>query len=102
MPESLVAIIDALPYLLEGSLVTLIVVVGAMGVGFALGAPLAVGQVYGKAPVRWIVKTYVWFFRGVPLLVLKLEFLRGALSPGGPVTHDEDADGEEDHPQERR
>ena len=43
MPESLIAVIDALPYLLQGSMVTLVVVVGAMAFGFALGAPLAVG-----------------------------------------------------------
>jgi polar amino acid transport system permease protein len=77
MPESLVAIIDALPYLLDGSLVTLIVVVGAMGVGFALGAPLAVGQVYGGPALRRIIGVYVWFFRGIPLLVLLFLFYFG-------------------------
>jgi polar amino acid transport system permease protein len=52
MPESLLAIFDALPYLLQGSMVTLVVVAGAMVLGFALGAPLAVGQVHGHPVLR--------------------------------------------------
>ncbi|NTU48669.1 MAG: amino acid ABC transporter permease, partial [Syntrophobacteraceae bacterium] len=62
------------------SLVTIAVVVGAMLIGLVAGIPLAVGQVYGKAPIRWIVKTYVWFFRGVPLLVLLFLFYFGLFS----------------------
>jgi polar amino acid transport system permease protein len=77
MPESLIAIGDALPYLLRGSFVTLIVVIGAMAVGFALGLPLAVGQVYGHPALRRVVAAYVWFFRGIPLLVLLFLFYFG-------------------------
>jgi polar amino acid transport system permease protein len=77
MPESLIAIKDALPYLLEGSLVTLIVVIGAMGMGFILGVPLAVGQVYGHPALRRVIGLYVWFFRGIPLLVFLFLFYFG-------------------------
>jgi polar amino acid transport system permease protein len=77
MPESLVAIIDALPYLIEGSAVTLIVVAGAMAVGFAIGIPLAVGQVYGIPALQRAIGIYVWFFRGIPLLVLLFLFYFG-------------------------
>jgi polar amino acid transport system permease protein len=77
MPESLVAIIDALPYLLEGALVTLIVVAGAMALGLALGVPLAAGQVYGGPAVRRLIGLYVWFFRGIPLLVFLFLFYFG-------------------------
>jgi polar amino acid transport system permease protein len=77
MPEGLTAIGEALPYLIEGSLVTLIVVAGAMALGLALGVPLAVGQVYGGFLVRRVVGIYVWFFRGVPLLVLLFLFYFG-------------------------
>jgi len=77
MPEGLTAIVDALPYLIEGALVTLVVVVGAMALGLALGVPLAVGQVYGGPWVRRAVRIYVWFFRGVPLLVLLFLFYFG-------------------------
>jgi len=77
MPESLTAVIDALPYLLEGSFVTIVVVLGAMGFGFLLGVPLAVGQVYGSPALQRAVSVYVWFFRGIPLLVLLFLFYFG-------------------------
>jgi polar amino acid transport system permease protein len=80
MPEGLTAILNALPYVLEGSLVTIMVVVGAMGLGLLLGVPLAVGQVYGNPVLRWLVEIYVWFFRGVPLLVLLFLFYFGLFS----------------------
>ncbi len=77
MPESLIAITDALPYLIEGAGVTLIVVIGAMVLGLALGVPLAVGQVYGHPVLRRAVGVYVWFFRGIPLLVFLFLFYFG-------------------------
>jgi polar amino acid transport system permease protein len=77
MPESLIAITDALPYLLEGAGITLIVVVGAMVLGLALGVPLAVGQVYGHPALRRTIGVTVWFFRGIPLLVLLFLFYFG-------------------------
>jgi polar amino acid transport system permease protein len=77
MPESLTAIIDALPYLLKGSVVTLIVVVGAMLLGLVLGIPLAVGQVYSHPALRRAIEVYVWFFRGIPLLVFLFLFYFG-------------------------
>ncbi len=77
MPESLIAVIDALPYLLEGSFVTIVVVLGAMGFGFLLGVPLAVGHVYGTPALKRAVSVYVWFFRGIPLLVLLFLFYFG-------------------------
>ncbi len=80
MPEGLTAVINAFPYVLEGSLVTISVVVGAMGLGLLLGVPLAVGQVYGNPLLRRLVDVYVWFFRGVPLLVLLFLFYFGLFS----------------------
>jgi polar amino acid transport system permease protein len=77
MTESLSAIREALPYLLHGALVTVGLVVLAMGVGLVVGTFLAVGQVYGSAWVRRVVLLYVWFFRGVPLLVLLFLFYFG-------------------------
>jgi polar amino acid transport system permease protein len=77
MPESLVAIIDALPYLLQGSLVTIVVVVGALCFGLLVGIPLAIGQVYGGGLIRRSVGVYVWFFRGIPLLVFLFLFYFG-------------------------
>lgn len=61
---------EALPFIIGGSLVTIANVAIALGMGLVLGVPMAVGQVYGPAPVRRLVSLYVWFFRGVPILVL--------------------------------
>ncbi|MCU0587786.1 MAG: amino acid ABC transporter permease [Syntrophobacteraceae bacterium] len=80
MPEGLNAVIHAFPYVMEGSLVTVGVVVGAMSLGLLLGMPLAVGQVYAGPLVRRLVGLYVWFFRGVPLLVLLFLFYFGLFS----------------------
>jgi polar amino acid transport system permease protein len=48
--------------------------------GLVLGVLLAVGQVYGHRPVRLLARVYVWFFRGVPLLVLLFLFYFGLFS----------------------
>jgi len=47
MIESLAILYGALPYLFKGVLVTVSLVVGAMGLGLLFGIALAVGQVYG-------------------------------------------------------
>ena len=70
MQNGLAAIIEGLPYILGGVWVTLTVVAGALALGLALGLLLSVGHVYGGVWVRRIVGVYVWFFRGIPLLVL--------------------------------
>ena len=80
MPEGLIAVFQALPYILQGSFVTIGIVLGAMGFGLAMGIPLALGQVYGTPPVQVAVRIYVWFFRGVPLLVLLFLFYFGFCS----------------------
>ena len=80
MNASLTVILDALPYIMQGSLVTIGLVVGAMGLGCALGIIFALSQVYGSSPVRRLVWVYVWFFRGVPLLVLLFLFYFGLFS----------------------
>ena len=68
--NSLQVIWDALPFILGGTLTTVSAVALALGMGLVLGIPLAVGQVYGGRAVRAAVGLYVWFFRGVPILVL--------------------------------
>jgi polar amino acid transport system permease protein len=77
MIESINVVIDAMPYILVGFLETAGLVFGAMGLGLLMGVPLAVGQVYGNRVVRILVGTYVWFFRGVPVVVLLLLFYFG-------------------------
>lgn len=80
MPEGLIAVINALPYMLKGSLVTVGVVAGAMGLGLLFGVPLAVGLIFGPTWLRKAISFYVWFFRGVPLLVLLFLFYFGLFS----------------------
>ncbi|HOO90213.1 MAG TPA: amino acid ABC transporter permease [Syntrophales bacterium] len=80
MTESLMVLYGALPYLLRGSLVTITVVVGAMMLGLVLGISIAIGQVYGGKWLSRLAGVYIWFFRGVPLLVLLFLFYFGFCS----------------------
>ncbi len=77
MLDSLLAIQEALPYILQGSLVTVGIVLGAMSLGLVLGVPMAVAQVYGNRLLRLLAGIYVWFFRGIPVLVLLFLFYFG-------------------------
>ncbi len=80
MTESLIILYGALPYLLRGSLVTIAVVIGAMLLGLVVGLCIAAGQVYGGKWLRRLIAVYIWFFRGVPLLVLLFLFYFGLCS----------------------
>jgi len=79
VPDILTAIWEALPFMLSGAWVNAVLIIGAMLLGLTLGVPLAVGQVYGKKPVRRVIQTYVWAFRGVPILVQLYLFYFGIL-----------------------
>jgi len=69
--------IQYLPYIVEGAYWTFALVCGGLALGFLIGLPIAVGQVYGGKTVRTILNVYVWFFRGVPLIVLLFLFFWG-------------------------
>lgn len=75
--EKLIVIVDALPYILQGAGITLVIVAGAMFLGLCLGVPFALGQVYGPPILRSLIGLYVWFFRGVPILILMFLFYFG-------------------------
>jgi len=77
MPASLAVIADSLPYLLAGAINTAGIVVLAMLLGLALGIVIAIGLVYGNRLLRLLLGFYVWFFRGVPVLVLLFLFYFG-------------------------
>ena len=68
--NSLLVVYNALPSILSGSLVTVGNVTLSLTMGLLLGVPMAVAQVYGGPWLRLLVALYVWFFRGVPILVL--------------------------------
>lgn len=75
--QKITVILDALPYILQGAGITLVIVGGAMCLGLLLGVPFALGQVYGPPIVRRLIGLYVWFFRGVPILILMFLFYFG-------------------------
>lgn len=75
--ETLAVIWSALPYILQGSVVTIVTVLGSLTLGFLVGVPLAVLQIYGPAPLRLLIGVYVWFFRGMPILLLLFLFYFG-------------------------
>ena len=78
MTDALLSILtDWLPYLLEGVVLTLVLVIAALAIGLLMGLPMALGQIYGSKAVRCIIEVYVWFFRGLPLLVLLFLFYFG-------------------------
>ena len=77
MRENIMLIYQTYPYLINGSLITIGLVCGALGLGFVLGVPMAVGQVYGSKFISGVISLYVWFFRGLPVLVLLFLFYFG-------------------------
>jgi len=80
MNENLALIYQSLPYLLKGCTITIGLVGGALGLGFVMGIPMAVGQVYGNKYLSGLISLYVWFFRGLPVLVLLFLFYFGLFS----------------------
>lgn len=77
MAEDILIVFGALPWILVGAGVTIATVFCALALGFLVGLPLAVGQAYGPSWLRPCLGAYVWFFRGVPILVLLYLFYFG-------------------------
>ena len=76
-------LIDWAPYLLTGAFVTLGLTAAGLGIGIIMGLPMAIGQVYSTG-IWWLDKimksfivVFVWFFRGLPILVLLFLFYFG-------------------------
>ncbi len=78
--DGLTAVVEGFPYVMGGVGVTLAVVGGALATGLLLGLLLALAQVYGPPWLRRLTGVYVWFFRGIPLLVLLFLFYFGLLA----------------------
>ncbi|MFQ6124247.1 MAG: amino acid ABC transporter permease [Candidatus Heimdallarchaeota archaeon] len=68
---------DYLPYITWGIPWTFGLVFGGLGIGFVLGLPTAISQIYGNKELKAFLDVYVWFFRSVPLLVLLFLFYWG-------------------------
>jgi len=75
--ENLMVVYEALPFLLQGIITTLGLVLSALFLGFIIGVPLAIGQVFASSGIKKIIGIYVWFFRGLPILVLLFLFYYG-------------------------
>ena len=74
MSDAVSAVLTSAPYLLEGMGVSLALVALALMIGFLCGIVLAIGQVYGPRYIKRLVDIYVWFFRGLPNIVLLFLF----------------------------
>ena len=56
-------------WILEGLLLTVEITLFGVLFGLGLGTLLAIGDIYGKKPVKAAIAVYVEFFRGSPLFV---------------------------------
>jgi polar amino acid transport system substrate-binding protein len=63
------AAVRYLPSLLRAALITLVLSCAAMALAIMLGSLIAAGRVYGPAPLRAALTTYVEVVRGTPLLL---------------------------------
>ncbi|MDD6881169.1 MAG: amino acid ABC transporter permease [Firmicutes bacterium] len=62
-------IMESLPFMLEGSVVTIEIFALTLVLSLPLGLPIALGSNSRFKPLSWLCKTYVWIFRGTPLLL---------------------------------
>ncbi|MDZ8134673.1 MAG: ABC transporter permease subunit [Nostoc sp. DedQUE04] len=66
---SIRVILQAFPSLLQGALVTLQLTILSVVFGLIGGCLIGIVRLSHIAPVRWLARAYVDFFRGTPLLV---------------------------------
>jgi len=67
---SLDALINSLPQLIEGLKITVGLTIFSLILGSFLGVLMAVGRVYGKKPLAFLIYIYEKILRGIPLLVI--------------------------------
>lgn len=70
----------SLRFIIGGVPYTVALVAGAMVLGFLGGLALACMEVYGSGRLKRTARIYVWFFRGVPVLLLLFLFHFGVFS----------------------
>ncbi len=70
MDETLKILLGAPIVIGQAMLVTIVVTVLSIILGFIVGVPLAIGRTYGNRFVKIIIQAYEGFFRGTPLLVV--------------------------------
>jgi arginine/lysine/histidine/glutamine transport system substrate-binding/permease protein len=62
-------ILNALPNLLQGALVTLELTAFSVFLGMIGGSLIGIARLSAVTPLRWATRAYIDFFRGTPLLV---------------------------------
>ena len=67
-PDTFQLVLDSLPFLLKGAIWTIVLSLGGMFFGMLLGFGLALVRLYAIAPLGWLARVYISFFRGTPLL----------------------------------
>ncbi|MDO5601537.1 MAG: amino acid ABC transporter permease [Oscillospiraceae bacterium] len=66
-----------MPTLLQGTLQTLALFALTLVLALPLGLPFALGSNSKFLPLRWLSRTYVWVFRGTPLMLQLFFFYYG-------------------------
>ena len=69
MLESLTIFFQSFPTLILGAVVTLQLALISAFLGMVTGSLLGIARLSPSAPLRWITRAYIDFFRGTPLLV---------------------------------
>lgn len=67
--QKLQLVLDSLPFLLQGTLVTLQLSIVGMIFGLLLGFMLALMRMSALWSIRWLARSYISVFRGTPLLI---------------------------------
>ncbi|MFO7753788.1 MAG: amino acid ABC transporter permease [Desulfobacteraceae bacterium] len=80
MIEAVTVIKNALPFLLKGGITTVTIVIGAMAIGLVVGVIMSAVIVYGNRWAGTLFRIYIWFFQGVPPLVLLFMFYFGVFN----------------------
>lgn len=62
-------LVNWMPQLLQGLLVTIEITALCIAMGIVLGLLLTMARLYGHRPVYWLATVYINFFRGTPILV---------------------------------
>lgn len=63
-------LVKTLPILFQGVGMTLLLLACSLGIGFVLGVPIGILNVFGPMPVRWVLKGFDLVMRGFPAIVL--------------------------------
>lgn len=67
---NLETVVQVFPFLLQGALVTFEISILAIIIGTVLGFLLAVLRLSHNRLVRFLAITYIWVFRGIPILMI--------------------------------